>query len=122
VALPDTWENNIYVPVSLVFFTQAMLILLPVLLMELEINMSGFSGFSVPILLVFFTSAIYARQTLGWSGVVHVFGLCLCSVEATRTLLCQLLPFPQSCGVRAAGGAAGCYGTLGKHLVGTSWT
>lgn len=53
VALPDTWENNIYVPVSLVFFTQAMLILLPVLLMELEINMSGFSACSVLILLVF---------------------------------------------------------------------
>lgn len=53
MALPDTWENNIYVPVSLVFFTQAMLILLPVLLMELEINMSGFSACSVLILLVF---------------------------------------------------------------------
>lgn len=45
VALPDTWENNIYVPVSLVFFIQAMLILLPVLLMELEINVRVFCLF-----------------------------------------------------------------------------
>lgn len=50
--------ENVYVPLNLVFFIQAMFFFffffpLTVLLMELEMNMSGFSGCSVLILLVF---------------------------------------------------------------------